>query len=153
MGKRCAAVSELLDKMRRVREEDEVAQFLEAVPYASFLGLEMELVEERVRGRLRFADHLIGNTFVSALHGGTTGALLETTALLEVVRHVELVRLPKIISLTVEYLRKGKAEDTFAEATITRLGGRVANLRVTAWQSEPNSPIAAANALVLLARP
>ncbi len=146
-------MSELLDQMKRAREADDFAPVLAAIPYANFLGLHMAVEGDRLRGKLKYGDHLIGNAFIQALHGGTIGALLESTAIFEVIRCAEIDQLPKIISLTVEYLRPGKAEDTYAEAELTRLGGRVANVRVKAWQSDPDKPIAAANALILISRP
>jgi len=146
-------MSELLQNMKRAREADDLAPVLEAIPYARFLGLGMKIEGGVLRGHLEYGDHLIGNAFIQALHGGTIGALLESTAIFEVIRRAEIDRLPKIISLTVEYLRPGRAEDTYAEAEITRLGGRVANVRVKAWQADPDKPIAAANALILISRP
>ena len=53
--------------------------------------------------------------------------------------------MPKTINLTIQYLRPGKAEDTFARAVITKHGRRVANVRVEAFQSEPDKPIVIAN--------
>jgi acyl-coenzyme A thioesterase PaaI-like protein len=52
-------------------------------------------------------------------------------------------RLPKTIDVTIDYLRSGRPVDTYARAHVTKLGRRVANVRVTAWQYEVSEPIAA----------
>ncbi|RYZ35655.1 MAG: PaaI family thioesterase, partial [Myxococcaceae bacterium] len=62
-------------------------------------------------------------------------------------------RVPKVISSTVDFLRSGKAQDTFARAFITRQGRRVANVRVEAWQDDRTRPIASSHALFLLSEP
>ena len=60
---------------------------------------------------------------------------------------------PKTINITVEYLRSGKPQDTFARAVFTKHGRRVANVRAYAWQDDPTKPVAAANAHFLLVQP
>jgi acyl-coenzyme A thioesterase PaaI-like protein len=102
---------------------------------------------------MKFADHLIGNATIPALHGGTLGALLESTAVFKLMLEGETIAIPKTINITVEYLRTGKARDTFARAQFTRHGRRVANVRAFAYQDDPDKPIAAANAHFLLVPP
>ena len=50
----------------------------------------------------------------------------------------------KPINVGIDFLRGGTAQDTFAAAAITRLGGRVANVEAHAWQQDRAKPIAAA---------
>ena len=52
--------------------------------------------------------------------------------------------------MTIEYLRPARPHDTFAWGIITKQGRRVANLRVEAWQSDPDQPIAIAFAHFLI---
>jgi uncharacterized protein (TIGR00369 family) len=114
------------------------------IPYALFMGISAELVDGELRGVMTYAPHLIGNSALPALHGGTLGALLESTALIKLLYESEAVVLPKTINLTVDYLRSGKAVDTYARGIVARAGRRVANVRVEAWQDDPARPIAAA---------
>ena len=58
----------------------------------------------------------------------------------------------KPINVTVDYLREGALEDSFAEAFIMRMGRRVANVRVEAWQGERKRLIAAAHMNLLIIR-
>ncbi|MFW6051240.1 MAG: PaaI family thioesterase [Myxococcota bacterium] len=140
----------LLDRIERARRTGDFAPVLDAVPYARFLGIEVDTTEGRLTGRLRYAEHLIGNATIPALHGGTIGALLESTAIFKLLWEADTFRVPKTINITVEYLRTGKPVDTYARGEITRLGRRVANVRTTAWQEDPDKPIAAAHGHFLL---
>ncbi|MCB9663647.1 MAG: PaaI family thioesterase [Alphaproteobacteria bacterium] len=89
-----------------------------------------------------FADHLVGNPSLPAIHGGTLGALLEASAIVQVLWDAPAPVLPKTINLTVEYLRSGGPADTFARSTITRHGRRVIHVRSETWQEDPGRPIA-----------
>src|SRR5687767_5635456 len=59
----------------------------------------------------------------------------------------------KPINVTVNFMRGGTHHDTFAAASVTRLGNRVANVEAHAWQQDRDKPIAAAQMSVLLRRP
>jgi acyl-coenzyme A thioesterase PaaI-like protein len=101
---------------------------------------------------MRYADHLIGNPTIPALHGGTLGALLESAAIFELLWASETVVLPKTITFTVDYLRSGAPVDTHARGIVIRHGRRVANVRVEAWQEDRARPIATAHAHFLVMR-
>jgi acyl-coenzyme A thioesterase PaaI-like protein len=58
----------------------------------------------------------------------------------------------KPITVTVDYMRGGTPQDTFAEARVERLGKRIANVEATAWQTDRDKPIAAARINFLLDR-
>nr|WP_276600356.1 MULTISPECIES: PaaI family thioesterase [unclassified Nannocystis] len=99
---------------------------------------------------MRFAEHLIGNPVLPALHGGALCALLESTAIFQLLWESELSATPRTIGLTVEYLRSGRPVDTFARGMPTRQGRRVTNVRVEAWQDDRSRPIAVASAHFLV---
>lgn len=141
---------DLTQLLRHVHQTGDYAALTEAIPYTRFLGIGLENTTGELLCRLRFSPMLIGDSSVPALHGGTLGALLESAALFELLLRPQQERLPKIINITVDYLRSGKPRDTLAKATATRLGRRVANLQVQAWQEDRSRPIASAHALVLL---
>ncbi len=132
----------------------EVQALIAGVPYARFLGLRLELAGDEMTAVMAYRDHLIGNPALPALHGGVLGALMEMTALAQiaVARHAagQGARLAKPIDVTVEYLRSGRPVDTFARATVKRMGRRVANVHVEAWQEARGAPIAALHGHFLL---
>jgi uncharacterized protein (TIGR00369 family) len=127
-----------------------MSPLIEATPYARFLGLQSRLDDDGLTVTMPFADHLIGNPLLPALHGGSTAALLELTAMAEVARIYPRLRLPKPIDVTVSYLRSGRPQDVYARARISRAGRRVAHVLVEAWQDDPNQPIASLTANFLL---
>jgi uncharacterized protein (TIGR00369 family) len=140
----------LRDAVTAVRETGDFTAMQQAIPYTRFMGITAELVDGDVVGRMQYSDHLIGNAAVPALHGGTLGALMESTAIFKLLWHGETTAVPKTINITVEYLRSARAEDVFARAVFTRHGRRVANVRVFAFQEDPERPVAVATAHFLL---
>jgi uncharacterized protein (TIGR00369 family) len=140
----------IADILRQVRQSGDYRLLTETIPYTRFLGIGVENTTGEVLCRMRYAPMLIGNSAIPALHGGTLGALLESAAIFELLLRTQEEHVPKIITITVDFLRSGKPQDTLAKARITRLGRRVANLQVQAWQEDRERPIASANALFLL---
>lgn len=143
-------MSALLEIIRGAKAANDPGSIVAAIPYARWLGFTAELDGAELRGRLKYSEPLIGNASLPALHGGTIGALLESTAIFEVLWKMETLVLPKTITITVDYLRPGRPADVHARAFVTRQGRRVANVRAEAWQEDPARPIATANALFLV---
>ena len=140
----------LVERVAAAKRAGEISRLVAAVPYASFLGISMVHVDGELLGKLTFGEHQIGNPMLPALHGGVIGALLESTAIFQLMWETEAIVLPKTITLTVDYLRSGRAVDTFARGVLTRQGRRVANVRVEAWQDDRGRPIAVASAHFLV---
>jgi len=110
-------------------------------PFARCLGIR---VGEDGTLVMPFAPRIIGNPILPAIHGGITGAFLETTAIIGVTRELGVAALPKPIGLTVNYLRSGRALDSYATATIVKQGRRVVAFEAKAWQDDVTKPIASA---------
>ena len=123
---------------------------VDAVPCARFLGLHLELVGGALHARIDPDPRLIGNALLPALHGGVLGSLLESAAIYRLLWDSDSERVPKTISLTVEYLRSAKPATTWARTDVARQGRRVASVRAIAWQEDPARPVAAASAHFLL---
>jgi uncharacterized protein (TIGR00369 family) len=115
---------------------------LAAIPYIRFLGMRAELAGDEMTAVLPFAPHLIGNPTVPALHGGVIGAFMEVTALTQLSIIEPTHRLPKTIDVTIEYLRPARKLTTYARADVRKIGRRVANVHVEAWQEARASPVA-----------
>jgi acyl-coenzyme A thioesterase PaaI-like protein len=56
----------------------------------------------------------------------------------------------KTIDVTIEYLRPGRAMTTYARADLRKVGRRVANVHVEAWQEARSAPVAALRGHFLL---
>jgi acyl-coenzyme A thioesterase PaaI-like protein len=122
-------------------------------PYGRLLQLRTEVRDD---GSLLFVmpfhQDVVGRP--GYLHGGAIAGLLEFAAYGELSRALEGRGVaPKPISVTVDYLLGGKDRDTFASATIERLGARIANVEAFAWQKDRKTPIASCRINFLLAAP
>ena len=123
-----------------------------SLPYADFIHMDVELVNGRLITTLRKDAANIGNPLVPMIHGGAVGALLEHAALMQLFFELDLdlERPPRIVNISIDFLRPCLLHDTFAHGVIIRQGRRVANVRVEAWQSDWAKIVAAAHAHFLL---
>jgi uncharacterized protein (TIGR00369 family) len=119
--------------------EDPASPFANS-PFARWLGIR---IGEGGTLVMPFSPKIIGNPILPAIHGGMTGAFLETTAIVGVARELG-VSSPKPIGLTVNYLRSGRALDSFANVSIVKQGRRVVAFEAQAWQDDRTRPIASA---------
>ena len=120
-------------------------------PYAQLLQLRVEDGDHGPMIVMPFHDDVVGRP--GYLHGGAIAGLLEFVAFTTLARalHEEGVAM-KPITVTVDYMRGGEDRDTFASATVERLGARIANVEAFAWQKDRASPIASGRLNFLLDR-
>lgn len=148
-----SAGTSFVDALARARSGGDFGALTDAIPYARFLGVRAERVAGELLCRLAYAPDLVGNTALPALHGGVLGALLESTAVVQLLFEADTVVLPKTITITVDYLRSAGPLDTFAKGRVTRLGRRIATVQTEAWQDDRSKPVASAVAHLLLTPP
>ena len=120
------------------------------LPYARFLGLTSAMEDDRLIVTMPFDGKLVGDPILPALHGGSTATLLEFAAIAEIARVHPGARLPRPINVSIAYLRSGKPLNVQASARIVRAGRRVAHVHATAWQADPDQPIASLTAHFLM---
>lgn len=125
---------------------------VDSIPYAGLIGLKFQRFGQDVLFHLPENPDNIGNPILPAIHGGVIGGFMELAASLHLMMTMDTAALPKMIDFSLDYLRAGRHQDTFAECQVWRQGSRVANVAITAWQTERTSPIATARAHFLLAR-
>jgi uncharacterized protein (TIGR00369 family) len=121
-------------------------------PYAVLLQLRAETdTDGAPMFVMPFHEDVVGRP--GFLHGGAIAGLLEFAAFASL-RHAlgDTNATMKPINVTVDYMRAGQPRDTFAAATIERLGARIANVEAYAWQKERDAPIASAQMNFLLVR-
>jgi uncharacterized protein (TIGR00369 family) len=121
-------------------------------PYAQLLRLRGESDENGAPlFVMPFHDDVVGRP--GFLHGGAIAGLLEFAAFVTLRQALgDSAAEMKPINVTVDYMRGGQPLDTFAAATIERLGARIANVEAQAWQKDRKTPIAAAQMNFLLVR-
>lgn len=124
----------------------------EIMPYSRFIGMQVHKTGEEYHFYLPFQEMLIGSTLLPALHGGLIGGFMESAATFFLYHHAGLPEIPKIVNFSLDYLRPGHASDLSATCTLTRQGTRIANLSISAWQSDANRPISVGRAHFLMPR-
>lgn len=144
----------ILQALRDQGRGQDLNKLLDAIPYAQFLGLQVTHQHTRDGTELitvlPFQEHLIGNTNLPAIHGGAIGAMLEMTAVLQLLYDTSCARLPKTIDMSFDYLRSARGKQTYGRAIVTRHGRRVANVRTELWQDERHKPVAAGHGHFLI---
>jgi uncharacterized protein (TIGR00369 family) len=124
---------------------------LRAVPYCAWLGMSARIENGALVLDLPFDEKLIGNPILPALHGGVTGSLLETAAIVQILWETGGIALPKPVDITVDYLRSGRAVTSHARAWLARQGRRVVSARAEMWQEDEAKPVASFRGHFLLA--
>ena len=121
-------------------------------PYAHTLSITVEDGADGERlYRMPFGDTVLGRP--GFLHGGAIAGLLELAAIGTAIRAIDDDGATvKPINMNVNFMRGGTERDTFAAATISRLGNRVVNVEAHAWQDDRSRPIAAAQLTLLVRR-
>lgn len=141
----------ILEKLRDEGRAEDMQALVEHIPYARFLGMEVDRKGNEITTILPFKDELVGNPNLPAIHGGVIGAFLELTSVIQLVYDTSCEKLPKTIDISIDYLRSGKPKPLYGRAIVTRQGRRVANVRTEVWQEEKAKPVAASHGHFLLA--
>lgn len=136
--------------LRFTQETGDFSRMLDGIPYAKFIGLQCERFGDDLIFRLPRKESNIGNPILPAIHGGVIGGFMELSAAIYLMMSQEVLRMPRIVDFSLDYLRAGLDRETYAECRLTRQGNRVANVMITAWQKSRNQPIATARAHFLL---
>jgi len=140
----------ILAELRAQGRAQDMQALVDHVPYARFLGIRVDRKGNELTTILPFADNLVGNTRIGALHGGVIGAFLELTSIVQLLFDNACERLPKTIDISVDYLRSGRSIETYGRAIVTRHGRRVANVRTEIWQETRAAPVAVSHGHFLL---
>lgn len=141
----------ILQQLRAENRAHDMQALIEHIPYAQFLGLEVDRKGNEITTVMPFKQSLVGNVTLPALHGGAIGAMLELTSVIQLLFDTSCERLPKTVDISIDYLRSGRPVATYGRAVVTRQGRRVANVRAEIWQEEKAKPIAASHGHFLLA--
>ena len=140
------------DMIQQAQSQSDFQPLVDAIPYANLIGLEFQSFGDNVIFKLPKNPNNIGNPILPAIHGGVIGGFMELSASLHLLMFMDTPLMPKIVDFSLDYLRAGRDQDTFAECQVWRQGSRVANVAINAWQVDRNSPIATARAHFLLAK-
>jgi uncharacterized protein (TIGR00369 family) len=142
--------SSVMKHLAEARKQRDVSRLADAIPYARWMQIAPEIGTGELLTRMRYHDSLIGNTFLPAIHGGTLGAMLEMAAIFHLLWESEAETVPKIVNITVDYLRSARPLDVIASAKVTKQGRRMVNVFAEAWQEDRSKPVATAQAHFLV---
>lgn len=117
--------------------------FERKILFNAFLQMRVEALEEGfARLTIPFVEHLVGDPYRPALHGGVVSTLLDTTGGIAAFTAVRPGDLLSTVDLRVDYLRPAALLDVVAEGRVIRLGNRVAVCDVVAYQEDREKPVA-----------
>jgi uncharacterized protein (TIGR00369 family) len=120
-------------------------------PYAELLGLRVERGSGESLIVMPFSEDVVGRP--GYLHGGAIAGLLEFAAFWALADALGAGKASgKPIAVTVDYMRSGTSQPTYAAATVQRIGQRIANVEAFAWQASRDKPIASGRINYLLDR-
>lgn len=138
-------------QFQSLRRAGDFSALTALIPYAAVVGFDLEETQAGLVTVLRQRASNVGNTQIPAVHGGVVGSLLEHAGLMQILWECELERFPKIVNLSLDFLRPCLATlETRARAVLIKQGRAVTNLRIEAWQADPAKPVAAAHAHFLM---
>ncbi|KPZ70842.1 hypothetical protein AN944_01940 [Shewanella sp. P1-14-1] len=145
-----AAEINVHDIVKRAIDLNDYSYLLAKVPYTQFIGMSVNRFGDEMVFKLPAKDDNIGNPILPAIHGGVIAGFMEMSAIVQLMVFMQAKKVPKIIDFSIDYLRAGLHQDTFAECKITRQGRRVANVSINCWQTNRKQLIATARAHFLL---
>lgn len=132
----------ILETLRQNNQSVNLDALMKHIPYAKFIGIEIDMKGSELTTILPFKHELIGNPVLPAIHGGVLGAFLELTSTIQLLYNTDCQRMPKTVDISIDYLRSGRSVPTYGRAIVTKQGRRVANVRTEVWQEERAKPIA-----------
>jgi uncharacterized protein (TIGR00369 family) len=116
-------------------------------PYA--VALDMTITDDGMETpviRMPFAEKVQGRP--GFLHGGAISGLLEMAAVAAIWSALQKSGRNagfKQVNVTIDFMRGGAPQMSYATGTITRLGRTMANVEARAWQEDAEKPIAMAH--------
>lgn len=140
-------MSEIAKLAHQARETGDPNKFIEVIPYAKLLGVRIN--DDGVFHLPPKASN-IGNPTLPALHGGALGGFMEMSAILHVMMSMEVIKVPKVVDISIDYVRAGLFLDTYARCEIVRFGRKMVNVSIDAWQDDESKLIARARAQFLI---
>ncbi|TDK48772.1 PaaI family thioesterase [Antarcticimicrobium luteum] len=130
----------MVDKVKIAR------QFIEAIPHARALGMELtEIGDGRAVITMPYDERLIGDPETGVIHGGAVSAMMDTCCGAAVMSHPSAPGATATIDLRIDYMRAATpGQRITTTANCYHITRSVAFVRATAVDDDTDRPVAAA---------
>ncbi|MDN5787180.1 PaaI family thioesterase [Pseudorhodobacter sp.] len=131
-----------------------VQQFITALPHATALGMELELLEDGLAVvAMPYDPRFVGDPATGVIHGGAVSALMDTASGAAVMCHASQPAATATIDLRIDYMRPATpGQRLTARAECYHVTRSVAFVRVTTTDEDSSRPVAAATGAFTLER-
>jgi uncharacterized protein (TIGR00369 family) len=128
--------------------------FAGLIPHMDVLGMDTVSAADGVAIiRLPWRADLVGDPETGVLHGGVVTTLIDTASGLAAITGLETPEPVATLDLRIDYLRPATPRvDLFARAECYRLTSRIAFVRATAYQSDPDDLVASSVSTFMLTK-
>ena len=129
-------------------------QFIEAIPHSRVLGMTVTNVGPgRAEIEMPYQESLIGDPSTGVIHGGAVSALMDTCGGAAVMAHPSGALGTATLDLRIDYMRPATPGDAIrAVADCYHVTRSVAFVRATAFDADPDRPVATATGAFTLER-
>ncbi len=138
----------------RAREQSDAQILIDALPYAASLG--MKVADKDGHFHLPPIASNIGNPTLPAIHGGAIAGFMEMSAVVYLLMTMDIDRLggqlilPRLVDISIDYVRASRYVDTFAVCEVVRQGRKWSNLSMRIYQGDESNVTATARAHYLI---
>ncbi|GAA6153206.1 PaaI family thioesterase [Pseudoteredinibacter isoporae] len=137
-------MSAISEACKKAREEWKPELIIEQIPYAKLLGIETLMMGDELFYVLPPSKGNVGNPTLPALHGGAIGGFLEFAASLHLMMTLPTQVTPRVVDISVDYVRPGRLEPLYALCTVVRQGRKLVNVSVNCWHRSRDESVATA---------
>ena|SRR5688572_29226919 len=132
-------------------QQERVEQAIRAVPFAKFLGIELESIEPgRATMSLQIREELKQN--VGVVHGGVVASLIDSATAFAILPLLKDDERTTTVDLTISYLRPLINGRISATAKVVREGGRIVVLSAELHDDQGNLAATALSTYIKLTR-